>query len=167
MMNWCTTTQMWQQCGTERALGNMTPETVASGSKIKAAWRCGLCGHNRGPCCSQSIPLIWTFRTDPEGGRGTQPAEHGRWATSPQLWSHAVLLDSHQTEAPEGHAYVSDRFLKCKIKAGMLMSCMKHLAAKLSKLHRLHQGDTLGTTMLRQMSGMQGKLTYLCSSQVI
>ena len=39
----------------------------------------------------------------------------------------------------------------------MLMSCMKHIAAKLPELQRLHFAATLGKTMPRQMSSIQGK----------
>ena len=43
----------------------------------------------------------------------------------------------------------------------MLMSCMKHLAAKLPELHRLHLAAALGTIVFRQMGSIQGTHTYL------
>ena len=52
-------------------------------------------------------------------------------------------------------------FWRCQIPAVMLMSCMKHLAAKLPELHRLHHAATLGKTMPRQMSSIQGEQTCL------
>ena len=48
----------------------------------------------------------------------------------------------------------------CHIPAEMLMSCMD-LAAKLPMLHRLHLAATLGKTMPRRMSSIQGKETCL------
>ena len=52
-------------------------------------------------------------------------------------------------------------FWRCQIPAVMLMSCMKHLAAKLPELHRLNHAATLGKTMPRQMSSIQGEQTCL------
>ena len=48
-----------------------------------------------------------------------------------------------------------------QIEAEMLMSCLKHLAANLSQLHKLNHAATLGQTMPRQMSSIQGKQTCL------
>ena len=43
----------------------------------------------------------------------------------------------------------------------MLLSCMQHLAAKVPELQRLHLAVTLGKTMPRQISSIQGKRSYL------
>ena len=43
---------------------------------------------------------------------------------------------------------------------------MRHLAQKLTKLHRLNHAATLGKTMPRQMSSIPGKQTW-CSNHVI
>ena len=51
---------------------------------------------------------------------------------------------------------VTDPFWRCQIPAVMLTSCI-HLAAKLRELHRVHLVATLGMTMPRQRSSIQGK----------
>ena len=43
----------------------------------------------------------------------------------------------------------------------MLVSCLKHLAADLSHLHKLKHAATLSKTMPRQMCSIQGKQTCL------
>ena len=54
---------------------------------------------------------------------------------------------------------VTGPFWRCQIPGVMLMTYMQ-LAAKLPKLPRLHHAATLGNTMPRQMSSIQGKHTY-------
>ena len=70
-MTWPTTTQMWQQTGIGRAMEKRTADTVAPGSDIKAAWRCGLCGHARGPRCSHCFLFDWKVCKMKEGSSGT------------------------------------------------------------------------------------------------
>ena len=57
--------------------------------------------------------------------------------------------------------------MRCQIPTVMPMSCMKHLAAKLPELQGLHLAASLGKTMPRKMSSMQGKQPTWHSSHVI
>ena len=87
-------------------------------------------------------------------GDRQQHEGRGLWTTDPQLWFHAALLQ------PRLEQLELAPFWECQIPAVMLMSC-KHLAARLRELHKLHLVATLGKTMPRQMSSIQGKQTYL------
>ena len=75
----------------------------------------------------------------------------------PQLWFQpALLIRLEDIKSAQGRP-----FWRCQIEAEMLVSCLKHLAANVSQLHKLNHVATLGTTMPRQMSSIQGKPTCL------